>query len=323
MSAPSQPAGPAADQAVRFEDVSKFYGEVLGIAGVDLVIEPGIVALVGPNGAGKSTLMNLMAGLLQPTTGRVSVRGATPDDPVALHRLLGYCPQYDSFPRGLSGLAFLEGQLGLHGLDGRTARWKAQEALDRVGLAGAARRRVAGYSKGMRQRLKLAQAIAHEPSVLLLDEPLNGLDPLGRSEMIALFREFAGAGRHVIISSHILHEVDFLSERVVLIKGGRILAEGDIGRVRSEIATRPLQIAVRTAAAPRLASRIFEQDAVAEARIHEDGGGLTASTRDPDAFYLLVNQLVVEEDFPVEAIAPADEDVRAVYRYLIGGEEES
>jgi ABC-2 type transport system ATP-binding protein len=312
-----------ADHAVRFEDVSKFYGEVLGVAGVHLVLEPGIVALVGPNGAGKSTFMNLMAGLLQPTTGRVSVRGATPDDPVALHRVLGYCPQYDSFPRGLSGQAFLEGQLGLHGFAGRAARAKAGAALERVGLAEAARRRVAGYSKGMRQRLKLAQAIAHEPRVLLLDEPLNGLDPLGRSEMIALFREFAGGGRHVIISSHILHEVDFLSERVVLIKGGRILAEGDIGQVRSEIATRPLQIAVRTRDAGRLAARIFEQDAVVEARIHEDGSGLTASTRDPDGFYLLVNRLVVDEGFDVEAIAPADEDVRAVYRYLIGGEEES
>jgi ABC-2 type transport system ATP-binding protein len=312
----------AGDQSVRFEDCSKFYGEVLGIAGVDLALEPGIVALVGPNGAGKSTLMNLMAGLLQPTTGRISVRGAAPDDPVALHRVMGYCPQYDSFPRGLSGLAFLAGQLGLHGYDGRAARRLAEDALERVGLAESAKRRVAGYSKGMRQRLKLAQAIAHDPRVLLLDEPLNGLDPLGRAEMIALFRQFAGGGRHVIISSHILHEVDFLSERVVLLKGGRILAEGDIGRVRSEIATRPLQIAVRTPDAGRLAARIFEQDAVVEARMHEDASGLTASTRDPDGFYLLVNRLVVDEGFEVEAIAPADEDVRAVYRYLIGGEEE-
>jgi ABC-2 type transport system ATP-binding protein len=175
----------------------------------------------------------------------------------------------------------------------------------------------------MRQRLKLAQAIAHDPQVLLLDEPLNGLDPLGRSEMIALFRELAGGGRQVIISSHILHEVDFLSERVVLIKGGRILAEGDISRVRSEIATRPLQIALRTPQAARMASRIFDQDAVVEARLHEDGQGVTASTRDPDGFYLLINRLVVQEGFAVESIAPADEDVRAVYRYLIGGEEES
>lgn len=310
-------------ELIRYKDVSKFYGEVLGVAGVDLELEPGIVALVGPNGAGKSTLMNLMAGLLRPSTGTVTVRGVTPDDPVRLHRVLGYCTQYDSFPRGLTARTFLEAQLGLHGWPAATARAMAGEALERVGLAAAATRRVAAFSKGMRQRLKLASAMAHRPRVLLLDEPLNGLDPLGRSEMIALFREFATEGRHVIISSHILHEIDFLSEQVVLIKGGRILAQGDIQGVRSEIATRPLQIALRTPLAARLASRIFEQDAVVEVRLHDDGGGLTASTRDPDGFYLLVNRLVVEDGVMVEAIAPADEDVRAVYRYLVGSEEEA
>ena len=201
---------------------------MLGVNRVNLSIPPGITGLVGPNGSGKTTLMNLMAGLIRPTRGSVSVLGMTTDRPEELFRHVGYSTQYDAFPPGLTGFHFIDSYLRVHGFRGQEAEALAWKALERVGLAEAARRKVAGYSKGMRQRVKLAQAIAHQPAVLVLDEPLNGLDPMARAEVIALFRELADGGLHVIVSSHILHEVDLISDQVVLLNGGYVVAEGEI-----------------------------------------------------------------------------------------------
>src|SRR5271165_5744995 len=192
------------------DNISKFYGEVLGVNKVNLTIPPGITSLVGPNGSGKTTLMNLIAGLLQPTRGRISVCGLSPLDPERFFRVTGYATQYDGFPKGLTGWQFVHCYLRLFGFSPAETERLAWEAIDRVGLRDAASRRVAGYSKGMRQRIKLAQAIAHRPRVLILDEPLNGLDPLARAETIALFRQLGAEGSHVLISSHILHEVDLI-----------------------------------------------------------------------------------------------------------------
>ena len=304
------------------EAVSKFYGEVLGIGQVSLTIPPGITSLVGPNGSGKSTLMNLITGLIQPTRGRLSVLGISPGDPEELFRLVGYCSQFDSFPRGLSGFQFINSYLRVHGYQAPRAGALARKAIERVGLTDAAGRRVSAYSKGMRQRIKLAQAIAHQPSVLVLDEPLNGLDPLARSEIIALFRELAEEGLHLLISSHILHEVDILSDRVILLKGGYVIAEGEIHSVRDEIREKPLQVSIRCDKPSLLAARVFQHDSVVEARLHDDEQGLLVSTRDTDRFYLLLNRLVIEDDLRVESVAPADENIDAVYRYLVGGEKE-
>src|SRR5512138_1502069 len=191
---------------ILFTDVSKFYGEVLGVNKINLKIGPGITSLVGPNGSGKTTLMNLMTGLIRPTRGHISILGVTPEDPVALFRMTGYCTQFDSFPRGVNGHEFVYDALRLQGLNHRQAVELTGEALDRVGLIPAAARQVAGYSKGMRQKIRLAQAIAHHPSVLVLDEPLNGLDPMARAEFLSLFAELGKQGMHLIISSHILEE---------------------------------------------------------------------------------------------------------------------
>ena len=174
----------------------------------------------------------------------------------------------------------------------------------------------------MRQRIKLAQSMSHDPQVLVLDEPLNGLDPMARAEMIELFQELAAGGRHLIISSHILHEVDLISDQVILLNEGYVVAEGDIRGVRSEMENRPLQILVRCDQPARLAARAFEQDSVVEARLHEDGGGLLISTRDADRFFLALNRIVLDSGMRVEAVAPADDDVQAVYQYLIGGDQE-
>jgi ABC-2 type transport system ATP-binding protein len=187
-------------------------------------------------------------------------------------------------------------------------------------MSEAAHRQVAAYSKGMRQRIKLAQAIAHKPSVLVLDEPLNGLDPMARAETIALFREWGSEGRHVIVSSHILHEVDRISDQVILLSHGYVVAEGQIQGVRSEVTDQPIQILVRCDRPHVLAARLFEQDHVVEARIHTDGKGLLVRTRDADSLYLLLNRVVMETALEVESVAPADEDVNSVYQYLIGSE---
>jgi ABC-2 type transport system ATP-binding protein len=308
----------AREDAILFDDVSKFYGEVLGVNRVNLQIAPGITSLVGPNGSGKTTLMNLMTGLIRPSRGRIEVLGIPPDRPEEMFRRLGYCAQFDSFPAGATGYRFVYSYLCVHGFTHREADELAWRALDRVGLVEAAKRRVGGYSKGMRQRVRLAQAIAHNPSVLILDEPLNGLDPMARAEAIRLFRQFAAEGLHLIISSHILHEVDMMSDRVVLLNNGYVVAEGEVQGVRSEMEEHPMQILIRCDRPGPLAARLFEHDHVVEARLHGDRHGLFVKTRDADRFYLLLNRLVVDDDFRVESIAPVDDDLNAVYQYLIG-----
>ena len=319
MSEPAQ-ATPRTD--IVFNNVSKFYGEVLGVNRVDLTIPGGITSLVGPNGSGKTTVMNLMTGLLHPSQGSIQILGIPTDDPEHLFQHLGYCTQYDSFPRGTTGREFVYSYLRVHGYSDKETKERTEIALERVGMTAAAGRRVAGYSKGMRQRIKLAQATAHDPSVLVLDEPLNGLDPMAREEMLDLFRKLASAGNHVIISSHILHEVDFISDQVILLNEGYVVAEGNIRSVRSEMEKHPLQILIRCDRPAALASRVFEQDGVVEAKIDEDRGGLLVKTTDADSFYLAFNRIVLDNELKIEVVTPADEDVDAVYQYLIGGMKE-
>jgi len=309
---------PVHDGKIIFENVSKFYGEVLGVNRVNLTLPPGVTSLVGPNGSGKTTLMNLVTGLVRPTQGRISILGLTPDEPEEFFRHVGYCTQFDSFPKGVTGFEFIQQSLRLRGLGSADAARLATEAIDRVTMGDAAHRRVAGYSKGMRQRIRLAQAIAHHPTVLVLDEPLNGLDPMARSESIALFEALGKQGLHVIISSHVLHEVDKISDQVVLMSYGYVVAEGQIHGVRTEVKEHPMQILVRCAQPSLLASRLFSQDHVVEAKLNNDGKGVLVRTKDADLFYQLLNKIVVDEDFAVDTVAPNDDDVNSVYQYLIG-----
>jgi ABC-2 type transport system ATP-binding protein len=303
---------------ILFDNVSRFYGEVLGVNRVHLSIPPGITSLVGPNGSGKTTLMNLMMGLIRPSRGEISILGIPPDRPEELFRKAGYCTQFDAFPRGLTGYEFLYSFLLVHGMVASEADKLAVEALQRVSMMEAADRPVAAYSKGMRQRIKLAQAIAHRPTVLVLDEPLNGLDPMARAETIALFEQWGAEGKYVIVSSHILHEVDRISDQVILLSHGYVVAEGQIQGVRSEVKDQPMQILVRCNKPGMLASRLFEQDHVVEAKVAGDGKSLLVRTRDADSLYLLLNRIVMDNGLEVEAVAPADDDVNSVYQYLIG-----
>jgi ABC-2 type transport system ATP-binding protein len=312
---------PAKDRVI-FENVSRFYGDVLGVNRVNLSIPPGITSLVGPNGSGKTTLMNLMSGLIRPSRGRITVLGIRPDQPEELFRYLGYCTQFDSFPKGFTGYQFVYSYLRLYGCAHGEAEELAWKAIERVGMMDAARRKIAGYSKGMRQRIKLAQSTCHGPSVLVLDEPLNGLDPLVRAETIALFRTLAEDGMHIIISSHILHEVDAISDQVILLSNGYVVAEGKISGVRSEMQDHPMQVLIRCNRPQELAAKVFEQESVVEAQIHKDGLGLLVKTRDPKRFYLMLNH-IAQNGVSIESVAPADDDVNSVYEYLIGSEEPS
>jgi ABC-2 type transport system ATP-binding protein len=307
------------ERLITFDNVSKFYGESLGVNRVTFSIEPGITSLVGPNGAGKTTLMNLIAGMLTPSGGTVRVLGASPADPEAVSPLVGYCTQFDSFPKGFTGYDLAETLLTLHGYPRRAARERARNVIAKVGLTEAAHRKIAAYSKGMRQRVKFALAIAHDPQVLILDEPLNGLDPMARADVIELFRNLATAGQHVIISSHILHEVDVISDRVVMLSNGYVVAEGGIRDVRGEIEDHPMQILIRCDRPALVASQVFTHDSVVEVKIHADNAGLLVSTKNPKQFYRLLNQIILDNDLSVEAVAPADENVHSVYEYLLGG----
>jgi ABC-2 type transport system ATP-binding protein len=304
---------------VVFDGVSKFYGEVLGVNRITLRIPSGITSLVGPNGSGKTTLMNMMAGLIFPDCGSVTVRGLSPRDPERLMRITGYATQYDAAPRGSTGFDFVLTGLLLAGYPERDAAARAGIALDRVRMTEAAHRKVAAYSKGMRQRVRLAQAIAHDPEVLILDEPLNGLDPLVRAETIALFREFAAQGRHVILSSHVLGEVDLISDQVILIANGMIVAEGEIRGVREEIHEHPSQYLIRCRDASRIASLLFEQDHVTEIKVQDDRLGLMVMTRSRSEFSRALTRISLA-GHTVDSVVAADENMDALYEYLIGGD---
>jgi ABC-2 type transport system ATP-binding protein len=305
---------------IAFEDVSKFYGEILGVNRVNLAISKGVTSLVGPNGSGKTTLMNLMTGLVRPTRGRIRVLGHDPGEPEKLFKIVGYSTQFDSFPKGLTGFQFVYSYLRVGGTDSKAAEQQAWRAIERVNLTDAAFRSLASYSKGMRQRIRLAQSLCHNPRVLVLDEPLNGLDPLVRAEMIALFRSLATDGCYVIISSHILHEVDAISDQVILLSNGYVVAEGQIHSVRNEIREHPAQILIRCDRPRDLASKMMGSEYTVEIRIHSDERGLLIKTRDVDRFYLMLNYVALN-GIEIESVAPVDDDVSSVYEYLIGHDE--
>jgi len=304
---------------VIFDEVSKFYGEVLGVNRVTLRIPTGITSLVGPNGSGKTTLMNLMTGLIHPDRGSIAVRQLSPRNPEQLMRLVGYATQYDAAPRWATGLDFVTTGLLLFGHTRSEAEQKAWKALDLLGMTDAAHRKVAAYSKGMRQRVRLAQAVAHDPQVLVLDEPLNGLDPLVRAETITLLRTWAAEGRHVILSSHVLQEVDVISDQVILIANGMIVAEGEIRNVREEILDHPSQFIIRCRDASRIAALLFGEDHVTEIRLNDDRLGLLVLTRDREQFSRALSRIALA-GHEIDGVIPADENVDALYEYLIGGD---
>jgi ABC-2 type transport system ATP-binding protein len=264
--------------------------------------------------------MNLMTGLVQPSSGHISVMGTSPANPTQFFRNVGYCTQFDSFPRGVSGREFVMDGLMIHGMSKSESIRLTSEALSRVQLGDASDRKIAGYSKGMRQKIRLAQAIAHHPRVIILDEPLNGLDPMARAESMALFEELGRQGMHLVISSHILDEVDRISNLIVLITGGYLIAEGNIHQVRQEVREKPMQVLIRCDRPELLAAKMFANNHCVEARLHADGGGVFLRTGDIDQFYSILNGIAAEGSVRIDAVAPTDDDANAIYQYLIGSD---
>ena len=303
---------------IEMKNLSRWYGEVLGVNRISATVQPGITGLLGPNGAGKSTLMNLICGLLRPSQGAALVFGEQIWNNPRPLRSLGYCTQYDTFYEGLSAFEFLYSLLSLRGYDRASTRRLAIEALERVNLQDVMNKRLASYSKGMRQRVKVALALADNPDILVLDEPLNGLDAVGRYDMIELIKSYGKEGRNVLISSHILHEIESMTDNILMLSNGYLLAEGDVREVRSLLKQHPHRIYLRTSEPRRFASLLFAQDGILSVELDQDGEGLVAQTYDLDAFYINLNKIVLEQGIHVSLATISDESIQAVFKYLSG-----
>jgi ABC-2 type transport system ATP-binding protein len=298
------------------EKVSKWYGQVIGLNDVSVEIPPGITGLLGPNGAGKSTFMKLITGQLKPSTGALRVLGETIWSNPSLYRRIGFCPEQDAFYERMTGLEWVTGLVRLNGYGEREARDAAQHALARVDLSDVGEKRIGAYSKGMRQRVKLAQALVHDPELLILDEPLSGMDPLGRRRTIRMIRDWAKQGRSILVSSHILHEIESMTTNILLINNGRILAEGDVHHIRDLIDEHPHTVYVRADDPRRLAREFLSHADVISLRF--EPGAVVVETGRPDEFYARLTEMVASGTCgPVEELTSPDDNLQAVFKYLV------
>jgi len=300
---------------IAFARASRWYGPVIALNDVTIDIPPGVTGLLGPNGAGKSTFLKLTAGQLRPSQGEVQLLGSPAwGHPELFHRV-GLCPESDAFWEHLSGLQFLTTLLRFTGYDEAECRHRAENALHQVDLLDAKNRKLGGYSKGMRQRIKLAQSIAHEPEVLLLDEPVSGMDPVNRRRVIDLVRRLGREGKTVLVSSHILHEVEAMTRRVLLIHNGRILAEGDVREIRDLLDEHPHTVALRARDPRGLAASVVGWPNVVSVSFGPEGDWVTVQTAKPDEFYGALHDTALEAGV-LEMYSP-DEDLESVFRYLV------
>lgn len=302
---------------VSFENVSKWYGEVLGISRVSFHLEAGFTGLVGPNGSGKSTLMNLITGLLFPQRGVISVCGFSPSDSERIRSIIGYVHQFNQVLPSLSAFDYLYFMLRADGLHHKEAVQKSEKFLFLVGLHESVRLRIASFSKGMKQRLKIARALAREPQVLVLDEPLSGLDPLSRKDMGDLFSQYADRGNMVIMSSHILAEIENLTRHIIMIDNGRIVAEGELDQVRQDMKTIPMKIFIRTKQPAELAAHLFTEHLARTISRNEDGKSITVHTDDSDVFLRALNTIAQIEIYGIDLVTTIDDDMESIYHYLI------
>jgi ABC-2 type transport system ATP-binding protein len=309
MTATSQPL-------VEATTLSKWYGQVIGLNDVTVSVPPGVTGLLGPNGAGKSTFMKLMTGQLKPSKGTIAVFGEPIWGHPHLFFRIGFCPEQDAFYDSMTGLEWLTGLLRLNGLDEGSAKSAAQHSLVAVDLVEAANKKIGSYSKGMRQRVKLAQAIAHDPALLILDEPLAGMDPIGRRKTIRLIKDWARAGKSVIVSSHILHEIEAMTSNILLINNGRILAEGDVHQIRDLIDEHPHTVYIRAEHPRELARTFLEHDDVLSLKVESDA--VVVQTARPDAFYSRLTDLAASsESGEITEITSPDDNLQAVFQYLV------
>ena len=306
-----------ATPSIELRNASKWYGQVIGLNDVTCTIGPGITALLGMNGAGKSTLMRLITGQLKETTGSVRVFGEEPFANPNVYRRLGYCPEIDNFYERDSGRAFVRYMARLAGYGAVEAKERAERAIEMVGMADRADRKIQGYSKGMRQRIKLAQAMVHDPDIILLDEPLNGLDPIGRHEFMKVLALLGDQGKSIVVSSHILFEVEQMTRSILLLHRGRLLATGDLTVIRSLIDKYPHQVRVETPDPRGAATALAGLPNVVSLSYEPTGDALRLQVRDPDAFYDSLSRLIEEDRVTVNAFTSPDNNLESVFRYLV------
>ena len=303
-------------EVVRAENLSKWYGQVIGLNDITITIGGGVTGLLGPNGAGKSTLLKLITGQLKPNKGTVKILGERVWGNPAIFMRVGVCPEQDAFYDRMTGHEWVTALLRLHGLGDRQAADAAMAALEQVDLKDAANKRIGAYSKGMRQRVKLAQAIVHDPDLLILDEPLTGMDPIMRRRTIRQIKDWARAGKSIIVSSHILHEVEAMTSNILLINNGRIVAEGNVHQIRDLIDTHPHTVFIRVADPRTLARMVLAEDGIISMRF--EPGALVVETARPDAFYARVTEMAASgEAGPIDEVTSPDDNLQAVFQYLV------
>lgn len=299
---------------IAVENCSKWYGQVLGLSDVTWSTTGAVIGLLGPNGAGKSTFIKLCAGLLRPSRGSCRVFGESTFASIPARRRIGYSPEHEGTYDELTGLEFVSILAELSGMDRNKAKSAAESALADMGMTDAMNRRLHGYSKGMRQRTKLAQAFVHEPDVLLLDEPLTGVDPLARKQIIGRIRALGAAGKTVIVSSHILHEIQALTDEILVIYRGQVLAEGNVYAIRELIDQHPHRIRVQSAQARDIARELATTPHVESLSFVDDT--VVIETRDPDACYDLIANIALHGDIVLDSLTSPDNSLGAVFDYL-------
>jgi ABC-2 type transport system ATP-binding protein len=300
---------------VSAEHVSKWYGQVIGLNDVSVSVPAGVTGLLGPNGAGKSTFLKLITGQLKPNKGSLTVLGEPIWRNPRLFFEIGFCPEQDAFYDRMTGLEWVTALVRLNGLDEKAADEAARRALTTVDLMEAAGKKIGAYSKGMRQRVKLAQAIVHDPTLLILDEPLSGMDPLARRRTIKLIREWGRTGKSIIVSSHILHEIESMTGNVLLINNGRILAEGDVHHIRELIDEHPHTVYVRAADPRGVAREFLARDDVRSLKF--EPGAVVVETGKPDAFYARLTDMAASGEFAIDEVTSPDDNLQAVFKYLV------
>jgi ABC-2 type transport system ATP-binding protein len=301
---------------VTTEHLSKWYGQVSGLNDVTVAVPPGITGLLGPNGAGKSTFLKLITGQLKPSKGTVTVLGQPIWDNPGAYFKIGFCPEQDAFYERMTGLAWVTALVRLNGYDEAEATAAAEKAIAAVDLLDAKDKKIGAYSKGMRQRIKMAQALVHDPSLLILDEPLTGMDPLMRRRTIKLIKEWARQGKSIIVSSHILHEVESMTSNILLINNGRILAEGNVHQIRDLIDTHPHTVFVRADQPRAFARHCLAYDDVLSLRF--ESGAVVVQTGKPDAFYARMTSLAATDEVGlIHEVTSPDDNLQAVFQYLV------
>jgi len=311
-----EPSLAASAPIVTADHLSKWYGQVIGLNDVTLTVPPGITGLIGPNGAGKSTFMKLVTGQLTPSKGEVRVLGEPIWGNPALYFRIGFCPEQDAFYDRMTGLEWVSALVRLNGRTSSEADAMARRALEVVDLSDAAGKKIGAYSKGMRQRVKMAQAIAHDPQLLILDEPLSGMDPIGRRKTIKLIKNWGRAGKSIIVSSHILHEIESMTANILLINQGRILAEGKVHQIRDLIDEHPHTVYIRADHPRALAREFLTNEDVLSLKFEE--GAVVVQTGRPDAFYARLTDLAASgEHGAIHEVTSPDDNLQAVFQYLV------